>query len=227
MCGIWRSDFCVDEDWNLLECFITLAGIYRYFAGSLLLQMLVTISNDCGAFTLKDQAIWKDWRHHDPLKHEEPFAQQQCFTSQKTWSLSSMTVRTSDLASPLLLNLYPKLLGCCLLIYILNIRMIQDKLHLRIRTQNQLLILICADFTQTFCHQLLGPEPALGISENIARGVIRGSVSRKHKYWLSICAQRQVKGFPKRLSASKSLGVTQHEQKPSKNNDETTNRAVV
>jgi hypothetical protein len=43
---------------------------------------------------------------------------------------------------------------------------------------------------------LIGPEPALGISAKVARGVIRDWTSRKHEeHWQSICGQRQAKGF--------------------------------
>jgi hypothetical protein len=74
---------------------------------------------------------------------------------------------------------------------------------------------------------LTGPEPALGISEKIVRGVIRGFTSGKHKeYWHSIHGQRQATGFLKRPCAIKSWGITQLEQEPSKNNDGTTNRML-
>jgi len=42
---------------------------------------------------------------------------------------------------------------------------------------------------------LIGPEPALGISAKIARGVIRDRTSRNHEHCQSICGQRQTKGF--------------------------------
>jgi len=43
---------------------------------------------------------------------------------------------------------------------------------------------------------LTGLEPALGKSAKVARGVIRGWTSRKHKeYWQPIQGQRQAKGF--------------------------------
>lgn len=49
-------------------------------------------------------------------------------------------------------------------------------------------------------HPLTGPEFAFGISVKVARGVITGWTSRKHKeYWQSICEQRQAKSFLKRL----------------------------
>jgi hypothetical protein len=48
-------------------------------------------------------------------------------------------------------------------------------------------------------HPLTGPGPALGIYEKVARGVIRGWTSRKHKeYWQSICGKRQAKGSLKK-----------------------------
>jgi hypothetical protein len=49
----------------------------------------------------------------------------------------------------------------------------------------------------------IGPAPALGISTEIARGVIRGWTSRKHSYWQSIYGQRQAKGFLKRPFAKR------------------------
>jgi len=47
-------------------------------------------------------------------------------------------------------------------------------------------------------HPLIGPEPVLGISAKIARGVIRDCTSRNHERWQSICGQRQAKGFRKK-----------------------------
>jgi hypothetical protein len=44
-------------------------------------------------------------------------------------------------------------------------------------------------------HPLIGLEPVLGISAEIARGVIRDCTSRNHEHWQSICGQRQAKGF--------------------------------
>jgi len=47
-------------------------------------------------------------------------------------------------------------------------------------------------------HLLRGPEHALGISVNAARGVIENWTNRKHeKHLQSICEQRQAKGFLK------------------------------
>ena len=47
-----------------------------------------------------------------------------------------------------------------------------------------------------FSCQLVGPEPALGISTKVARGVCRDWKSRKHEeHWQSTCGQRQAKGF--------------------------------
>ena len=44
-------------------------------------------------------------------------------------------------------------------------------------------------------HPLTGPGPALGIYAKVARGVIRGWTSRKHKeYGHSIHGKRQAKG---------------------------------
>jgi len=43
---------------------------------------------------------------------------------------------------------------------------------------------------------LTGPEPALGICAEVARGGIRSWTSRRHKeYWQPIQGQRQAKGF--------------------------------
>jgi hypothetical protein len=43
---------------------------------------------------------------------------------------------------------------------------------------------------------LIGPEPALGISGEVAWGMIRDWTSRKHEeHWQSIRGQRQAKGF--------------------------------
>jgi hypothetical protein len=53
-------------------------------------------------------------------------------------------------------------------------------------------------------HPLIGPEPALGISAKVARGVIRDWTSRKHKeHWQSIRGQKQAKDFLKTPSARK------------------------
>jgi ribonuclease HI len=72
-------------------------------------------------------------------------------------------------------------------------------------------------------HPLTGPEPALGISEKVARGMSSGWKSRKHKeYWQSICEQRKVNSFLKGTSEEeeeKNWGINQLEQKPAKNND--------
>jgi len=51
---------------------------------------------------------------------------------------------------------------------------------------------------------LIGTEPALGISANVARRVIRDLTSGKHEEpWQSICGQRQAKGFLKNSSLNK------------------------
>jgi hypothetical protein len=51
-------------------------------------------------------------------------------------------------------------------------------------------------------HPFTGPEPALGISAKVARGVITDWTSRKHKeHWQSIRGQIQAKGFLKKPSA--------------------------
>jgi len=53
-------------------------------------------------------------------------------------------------------------------------------------------------------HPLIGPQPALGISAKVARGVIRGWTSRKlEEYWQSMQEQRQGNGFLKRPSAKR------------------------
>jgi len=53
-------------------------------------------------------------------------------------------------------------------------------------------------------HPLIGPQPALGISAEVARVVIRGWTSRKHEeYWQSIQEQRQGNGFLKIPSAKR------------------------
>jgi hypothetical protein len=53
-------------------------------------------------------------------------------------------------------------------------------------------------------HPFIVPEPALGISANVARGVIRDWTSRKHEeHWQSIRGQKQAKGFLKKPSARK------------------------
>jgi hypothetical protein len=47
----------------------------------------------------------------------------------------------------------------------------------------------------------IGPKSALGISDKIAREVIRGWMNRKHtEYWQSIHGQREARGFLKRPS---------------------------
>jgi len=75
---------------------------------------------------------------------------------------------------------------------------------------------------QDSSHPLVGPEPTLGITVKVARVVIRGWKSRKHEeYQQSICGQWQDKGFLKSC-----WGLTQLEQKPTKNNDEVADRTV-
>jgi ribonuclease HI len=50
----------------------------------------------------------------------------------------------------------------------------------------------------------IGPEPACGISGNVARRAIRDWVCREHhKYWQSILGQRHAKGFLDRPSAKR------------------------
>jgi len=50
----------------------------------------------------------------------------------------------------------------------------------------------------------MGPVHTLAISAKVARGVMRGWTSRKHKkYWQSTHRQRQAKGFLKRPSAAR------------------------
>jgi hypothetical protein len=45
---------------------------------------------------------------------------------------------------------------------------------------------------------LIGPEPALGRSAEVAKGVIRGWTSRKHKeYWQSLCGKGRLRAFLK------------------------------
>jgi hypothetical protein len=76
-------------------------------------------------------------------------------------------------------------------------------------------------------HQLTGPEPALGISARVARGVIWDWMSRKHEeYWQSIHGQRQAKCFLKRPSAKIFCRITQLEQKPARHNDNVVNRTL-
>jgi hypothetical protein len=51
---------------------------------------------------------------------------------------------------------------------------------------------------------LIGPEPALSLSGEVAKGVIRSCMNRKHEeYWHSSYGQKTAKGFLKRLSAKK------------------------
>jgi hypothetical protein len=53
-------------------------------------------------------------------------------------------------------------------------------------------------------HPFIGPEPALGISAKVARGVIRYWASRKHEeHWQSLRGRKQAKGFLKNPSARK------------------------
>jgi len=48
---------------------------------------------------------------------------------------------------------------------------------------------------------LIGPEPALGITGKVAKGVMRGCMNRKHEeYCQSIYGQKPAKGFLKRPS---------------------------
>jgi hypothetical protein len=54
-------------------------------------------------------------------------------------------------------------------------------------------------------HPFIGPEPALGISAKVARGMFRDWTSRKHEeHWQSIRGQKQAKGFLKRTLCKKS-----------------------
>jgi len=58
---------------------------------------------------------------------------------------------------------------------------------------------------QSYSHPLTVPQPILGISARVARGVIRDWTSRKHEeHWQSLHGQRHTKGFLKRPSAKKS-----------------------
>jgi len=72
---------------------------------------------------------------------------------------------------------------------------------------------------QGFSHPLIGLVPALGISAEFAKGVIRGWTSTKHKqYRQFVCGQRQAKGCLKNTRLE-GLGNNPIEQKPTKNND--------
>jgi hypothetical protein len=54
-------------------------------------------------------------------------------------------------------------------------------------------------------YPLTEPQPALGVSVKVVRGVISAWTNMKHnKYWQSMRGQNQPKGFLKRLSAKKS-----------------------
>jgi hypothetical protein len=44
-------------------------------------------------------------------------------------------------------------------------------------------------------HSIAGPEPDIGISAEVASGVVRGWTSRKYEYWQSIYGKRQAKAF--------------------------------
>jgi hypothetical protein len=69
-------------------------------------------------------------------------------------------------------------------------------------------------------HPLLGPEPALGTSAKVARGVIRGGTNREpNEHWQSICAQRQAKGFLKKPSGKEPWGTAQSDQTPTNNKE--------
>jgi len=53
-------------------------------------------------------------------------------------------------------------------------------------------------------HSLIGPERALSIFAEVARGVIKDWTSRKYEeHWQSICGHRQAKGFLKKPSAKR------------------------
>jgi len=72
--------------------------------------------------------------------------------------------------------------------------------------QSALNILSVADqlARQGSSHALTGPQPAVGISVKVARGVIRGWKNRKHEeYWQSIHLRRQAKGCPKKPSSKR------------------------
>jgi hypothetical protein len=52
----------------------------------------------------------------------------------------------------------------------------------------------------------MGPVNALGISAKVAKRLMRGWTSRKHKeYWQTTHWQRQAKGFLKRPSAARAV----------------------
>jgi hypothetical protein len=77
-------------------------------------------------------------------------------------------------------------------------------------------------------HPLTGPQPVLGISAKVARGVITDWTSRKHEeHWQSIHAQGRIRAFLKKIICKKSWGIIQPEQKPAKNNDRAANRTVI
>jgi ribonuclease HI len=68
----------------------------------------------------------------------------------------------------------------------------------------------------------IGPEPAFGISDNVARRAIRDWVSREHhKYWQSILGQRHTKGFRK-----KNRRALDAQQVPNTTGDRTTNKTL-
>jgi hypothetical protein len=58
--------------------------------------------------------------------------------------------------------------------------------------------------TRGSSHPLIRPEPALGTSATVARGVIKDWASRKHmEHWLSIHGKRWAKDFPKKTLCEK------------------------
>jgi hypothetical protein len=93
--------------------------------------------------------------------------------------------------------------------------------HLKVKVANQLA-------RQGASHPLTGPQPALGISVKVARGVIRGWKNRKHeKHWQSIRGQRQAKGCLKKPSAKGAWELLNLSGNQLLNNDRTANRTLL
>jgi hypothetical protein len=76
-------------------------------------------------------------------------------------------------------------------------------------------------------HPLIGPQPAFGISANVARGVIRIIPVRYMRSTGSPYMEKgRLKAFIKK-SLRKGWGVAQSEQKPVNSNDRIANRTLI
>lgn len=105
-----NSCFSERGNWSMSQHWLQVAS--NEYSGLLALwcdfgQVVSDLSKKHNAFIIKGQAVQKkvllgafyQWRcmYHVCLKHRKPFVQWHCITSQKTWLISLIAVKTSDL----------------------------------------------------------------------------------------------------------------------------------